>query len=329
MDVRSRIEVENEARQAEMRKDRSQEDFLWGLNRTLRGAEAEFEAMAREDLPFLFVVGPPRSGTTLTMQLVAACLDVGYVDNVVGRFWLAVAHGVHLSRAVQGGRRAISYASRYGVTSDPSDPHEFGYFWSSHLGTRDEVKAPEDVDWTALRRDLARMAGAFARPVAFKNLITVSHVEGLARHLPRTCFVRVRRDHLDTGLSILQARERYYGDRNTWWSLRTPKGAALERLPWDEQIAAQLSFIDRHLDRSLDAALSVGARVVDINYETLCAEPMRLVDEAAQALEALGAPVARLAEPPPSFACERYPASADAETLTAALGRAFREGDAA
>ncbi len=53
MDARSRIEAENEARQAEMRKDRSQEDFLWGLNRTLREAEAGFEAAAREDLPGL------------------------------------------------------------------------------------------------------------------------------------------------------------------------------------------------------------------------------------------------------------------------------------
>ena len=33
------------------------------------------------DHPFVFVLGLPRSGTTLTSQLLAYCLDAGYVNN--------------------------------------------------------------------------------------------------------------------------------------------------------------------------------------------------------------------------------------------------------
>ena len=40
-------------------------------------------------VPLLFIVGVPRSGTTLLYQLMCTHLDVGYVSNAMARWWMA------------------------------------------------------------------------------------------------------------------------------------------------------------------------------------------------------------------------------------------------
>jgi hypothetical protein len=59
----------------------------------------------------VFVLGVPRSGTTLTSQLLAYCLDAGYVNNAAARFWLAPVHGIRLARLIAGDRGERSFRS--------------------------------------------------------------------------------------------------------------------------------------------------------------------------------------------------------------------------
>ena len=83
---------------APFRKDAGEEFFLDDLNQRLAAAHDQ-ELVERPELfPTLHVVGPPRSGTTLLMQLLAAHLEVGYINNLIAAFWRAPLYGIRLSK---------------------------------------------------------------------------------------------------------------------------------------------------------------------------------------------------------------------------------------
>ena len=63
----------------------------------------------------VFVVGAPRSGTTVLIQALAAAFDVGYISNLAASFWQAPALGVLFSRRLVP-ERIFSGNSRYGRT---------------------------------------------------------------------------------------------------------------------------------------------------------------------------------------------------------------------
>ena len=69
---------------------------------------------------FIFLVGPPRSGTTLLFQLVCRHLEVGYFSNRHARYYGGISYRERLlgHAAAEG----IDYNSQYGLTTGPSRP---------------------------------------------------------------------------------------------------------------------------------------------------------------------------------------------------------------
>jgi len=107
------VEFENKNRNGQYKKDHEVEKFLKDINLNLQNAETYEENL--NDLPNIFIFGLPRSGTTLAYQLIANSLDVGYINNLMARFWLAPLSGIVLSLSIIGDKRDNSFISDYGV----------------------------------------------------------------------------------------------------------------------------------------------------------------------------------------------------------------------
>ena len=88
----------------------------------------EFEAPTE---PLVFIVGAPRSGTTLLTQLLISQYEIGYVSNLIARFWKAPYLGLLLAKEIRDPDRPpdVGFSSDRGFTSGYEGPHEFGYFW--------------------------------------------------------------------------------------------------------------------------------------------------------------------------------------------------------
>lgn len=283
------------------RKDPSEEDFLERINGLLGAAEEREYRDLPERLPTLHVVGAPRSGTTLLYQVIASGLDVGYVNNLIAAFWLAPVAGVRLSRKLGlAGDPASSFDSSFGRTEGVAEPHEFGYFWNHHLGYPDLAERDpghgEAIDWPRLRRVLVNMAEAEGRPLAFKPMLLVWHIEEMLRHMPRSCFVWIRREQRDTALSILRMRRSLLGSDEGWASLR-PRGVPAGLPPW-EQVAAQVVMLERVLER---AAARLGPEhLLRVRYERLCADPAGVLGDVRALMGGKGlAPARRPGAIPP------------------------------
>ncbi len=176
----------------------------------------------------VFIVGVPRSGTTLAHQLLVRRLDIGYIDNIIARFWRRPSVGIALSGKIVPAedRGAISLRSDFGRSRESAGPHEFGYFWNywckftedkpHHVSKKDRQK----LDSNGLRHAILEILYLFQRPVVFKNLTCGFQADLLAQLFPECTFIYIERNPLHIGRSILHSRLKMYGNYTAWLSLK-------------------------------------------------------------------------------------------------------------
>jgi hypothetical protein len=253
--------------------------------------------------PVVLVFGLPRSGTTLTYQLLCSALRVGYIDNVAARFWLAPSRGIALSKALLGDRRDTTFRSTYGKSDALEGPHEFSYFWQAVLGIDDVEDLLDfgnvvDRDFHGMARALGAIERALeANALAFRTNYAVQFAEQFAEVLPAPIFVEVQRDAADVAVSILRARRAHFGSSTEWWATPPPSYRQLKRQPAIEQIVGQVldlrAVYDEHLGR-LPAEL-----VVRLTYAEVCARPEAAVEAVRSAIAGAHGVTVPLAEPAP------------------------------
>ncbi len=289
-------------------KDPRLEAMLDGVNRALEHARLPPAGPGAEraaERPLIYVVGAPRSGTTLLHQLICRHLPVGYIDNLAARFWSRPSVGIALSLTMLGRPegRCLELSSRHGVTPGPAGPSEYGYFWRHWLAVDAspthhlDPSAQASVDAPGLRRTLEQeVLTAFDAPVVFKNLICGLNAALLARVHRRSVFVQVGRSPVDVVRSILRVRLERYGSYDTWWSLK-PSTYPFSDLRGDPvgEVVRQVRDCQAEVQAEVRAS---GAPALAVEYEELCAAPARVLQAIAERLGDLGHPV-RVREAPP------------------------------
>lgn len=325
------VRSENQQRLDAYRKDGDLEQAVLSLNRALAPHEPGIDENLAP-LPNLFVFGLPRAGTTLTHQVLTWALDVGYVSNVMARFWLAPHAGAILSNAILGDRRDGTFASDYGKSLEPAGGHEFAYFWQHWLGINrverllDFSGDSEVADWEGAAAAVCRIQMAVAKPLVFKTNYAGQFLPAFARTFPMPLFIHVRRRPLDVALSILQARRRYYGDTSKWWATYPPNYESLAPLPPVEQIAGQVAGLRRAYAAQI--AKAPAELTVELDYEALCADPQATVDTVRERCRDVHGATPDLLHPLPArfdLSPPRSPASDEEHALAEALERALAE----
>ena len=290
-------------RRAEHRRNPELERLLAELARDLAPVAAHLAPPADAPrLPAVFVVGCPRSGTTLAYQWLAASDLFTYPTNFTARFptapWLAERVQRLLRDPVCDFRGELalpagadpSFHSRLGKTRGPFAPHEFWYWWRRFLpaGETHALDAGQlaRVDTVRLLRELAAWEAVQEKPILMKGLILDWNLPWLARLLPRAVFVHMRREPLATMQSLLAARADFFGHADEWYSFRPPEYPRLKHLDPVRQVAAQV----HHTARAVAAGLAglPAARRLDVAYEDLCRDPAAVHAALAARLAAAG-----------------------------------------
>lgn len=260
---------------------------------------------ADEPLPHapIFVVGAPRSGSTLLYQLLTDRFDVGYLANGHARHPGAPSL-VERRRGLIRRRPAAlgDYRSAFGGTAGDLGPSECGPFWYRFFPRRPHHVSADDFP-TASRRQLRAAVGAFVeacrRPVVYKNLVNTARMEAIAAALPEALFIAIHRDLTDNARSILDARMGVAGAYDGWWSVEPPGIERLRQLPTHEQAVEQVRVLDALVER---VEASIGSdRVLHLAYEDLCADPHAELARIAAFAAGHGTQLGERGEVPASF----------------------------
>lgn len=275
----------------------------------------------------VFIVGPPRSGTTLAYQLFTTCLDFAYITNMEAQRPFAPAIAAimakRLDKSVHNGK---SFSSQYGRTPGKFGPHEAGQFWYRWFPAGDQIyvrRGELDSERIAdIRSYLSFLEYVKNKPLIFKNVYHCARIGALKDAFPEAIFIVIRREPLEIAQSILRAREKVGNGRNEWWSLPLPPPHCVPKnMPWAEQIIRQVKDVYDEIDSQ--SAIQGRQYFIDVNYASLCSNPKEVIRTVKQLLQSKGVQVRFLEKPPEYFqpGPEKSVSEADYAELEQAIAR--------
>jgi LPS sulfotransferase NodH len=304
----------HDPRVGEFRRNEKLEALLKELNGLLATCQEEVSRRYdRPRFPVLLLMGAPHSGTTLFMQWLAESGRWGYPTNVISRFYAAPYIGARIQQTLIendiGGeisdfKKTSAYTSTMGKTTGALAPHEFWYFWRRFfpLYPEADVVPPEAlarVDLEKLNRELASLEAAMERPLALKAMLLNWHIPFLDAAFEKVLFVHLKRDPAYVVQSMLEGRQRYFGNEHLWYSFKPPEYAWLKDLPPVEQVAGQIHFIRQATEAGM--AQVAPARACTVRYEDFCRDPAAAWSALTEKMAGLGCPLNPAYDGPRTF----------------------------
>lgn len=222
--------------------------------------------------PPIFIIGPPRSGSTLLYQCLIEGFELGYLSNLHHRFYSNPALLERLLRVSRWPRRPW-YQSRHGKTPGWTGASEAWRYWYRFFRRHPQYVGVEDADpvrLAELRGSMRALGDAFKRPILIKNLPCALRLGPIQEALPEAVYLVMQRDWAATGRSILAARQHVRGRYDKWWSVEPPGFEELAARPAHEQVLEQIRRIYSIID---DARAKYGPdRFYDVSYEDFCVD---------------------------------------------------------
>jgi Sulfotransferase family len=274
-------------RQGEFARNAAMERLLAEVNDILAIAEDRLVTEAlRPDLPIIMVLGAPRAGSTLFMQWLAATGAFTCPTNLLSRFYRAPVIGAKIQKLLCDKQYAFrdelfdltgsaNYESHLGKTSGALSPNEFWYFWRRFF----PIDVPQvmtdqqlsNVNFGLFLAELAGIQQVFGKPMAMKSMLLNFHAAWLADLSPKIFFVHLVRKPRFNMQSIVEARRRYFGNIEAWYSTKPAEFEFLKHQDPYTQVAGQLFFTTRAIDKQL--SLLAPNRWIKVHYEDFCAGP--------------------------------------------------------
>lgn len=260
-----------------------------------------------EDLryPPVFIIGPPRSGTTLLYQLMVHHFKVAYFNTLANQFFVAPWVASAVSKPFLRPYRS-DFKSYYGKIAGLGSPHEGGSIWNrwfprehregyNYVGSA--YLSPDQK--TEIRRLVAGMERVFSAPFLNKNVKNSVRIHALVDLFPQSLFLQMRRDPVHTALSILEGRKRLGEHLNRWLSVMPRQVKETEGKDYAQQIAEQLFYVEENVAE--DRKKMGEDRFHTVFYRDLCWNPRREMEKIETFFASKGVSLEKLNEVPDSF----------------------------
>lgn len=302
-------------RSQKFRRNENLELLLAELNELLSPVEKSIiEKYDTPKLPLIFIVGCARSGSTVLMQWLASMGEFAYPTNILSRFYAAPYIGARIQQMLADPKyrhrdefsdfgSPIDYNSELGKTSGVLEPNEFHYFWWRFF-KYDQIQILDNdelmqVDARSFRSELAAIESVFEKPLAMKAMIVNWNLPFIYQTLPNAIFLYTKRDFIYNAQSLLEARDKFYGNRNQWYSFKPPEFPLLQSLSPCEQVAGQVFFTNRAIEQGLsEIALN---NKIEIVYEEFCENPKAVYDQIVEKMNNFGCKLPENYNGPNSF----------------------------
>lgn len=224
----------------------------------------------------IFIIGAPRTGSTILYQALTNYYELSYIDNCVDRWHQNLFYGFKKSYKKFGNSPHNNFQAKFGSTSLFSEhgPAECGGFWyrwlpkERHFIDFNEVPPKAKL---ALYSEVCAVTNYFDKPIIFKNLNAGQRLRFIKEVFPKAKFIYIRRDHKKVSASIIRARRANNVPGNLIWSIK-PKGfEALQLLPEKEMVDMQIQKLEGQIEKDLH----LFEDVIELNFNELSEEKIK------------------------------------------------------
>lgn len=218
--------------------------------------------------PPIFIVGSPRTGSTLLYQLLLSQFQMSYISNAMA---LMPMHMVKLAKLYPNAATGFVGAykeNKYGYVAGLFSPNEAGKIIRKWFADIEQNQHQAEVRQTV--RALSAITNA---PFILKNQRRLTiNLPILLETFPEARFIITDRDARFAAQSMLIARRDFTGDDGTWWNAK-PDGyeSVLDRDPIYQVLWQVLRL--QEIARTTLQPLMDNGQVIIVRYEDLCADP--------------------------------------------------------
>lgn len=253
----------------------------------------------------IFIIGVPRSGSTLLYQLIAYCFEVSYLTNKLAKHNTFPCI-LSLPLSIIGGCNSPElFDSNYGEVPGWRSPSQGWTFWDRWFPSEDQsyvgLNELSEATTKKLRNTILLMEKIYKRPFVNKAMSLGVRILPVSHAFPEALFIRIHRNQLDIAQSILKGRSDYMGDKNKWFSVKPSEYEKIKDKDYITQVCGQIYFLERDMDR--DIQIIGKHRCLDIQYAELCTNPKSVIEKIEQFynLNTYYGQIRKRKEPPPYF----------------------------
>ncbi len=226
--------------------------------------------------PPVFIIGLPRSGTTLFYQLITNYYDVAYITNFENKHYKSPIIAYFLSKVLKKNKKHNSFTSKYGYSSSAFAPSEAGKVWSKWFDKKQayvQLDSFSHKSRTNFYTFITAWTNIAKKPLVIKNLRFGQRIKLIKELFPNSLFIIVKRNPFFTLQSVYLSRNNMVEDLKDWCT--NNKGLCSE----DKLILAYniLNQIKETFDK--DLKLFTKDRILELNYEDLCDNPQETAME--------------------------------------------------
>jgi len=221
--------------------------------------------------PPIFIVGAPRTGSTLVYQCITNYYNIFYISNFSSFFYHSILIGSFLNHLIYKNKPHNSFKSRFGITFGLNSPSECGHFWYRWFPKNKSFTKYDDISKMKLLKIykiISIITNTISKPIIFKNLNNSNRIKIFKEIFPDALFIFIKRKPLFTAQSILKSRLDYYGRKDIWFSVFPNDMNKLRNLDYPEQIVKQIFYIEKQIYEDLSELYP--NQWIKISYEKFC-----------------------------------------------------------
>ena len=252
-------------------------------NRLCSGLDRYAGVQADEPVAPLFVVGLPRSGTTLVYELIVQAFDVSYFTHMFDYTYGLPNITTRLTNRFAR-NPSPRYESRYGRIPGFFSPAENFNFWMKWFPENPVLghHVPEGSLGEHTIDDVNRALGSLThithRPYVFKNVYFSLSISSLLKTFSHARIVIVQRDLEAVAASVYKKRSELQ-EKCSWWSIKPPFINSVANQDLLEQVAFQCVRTEQLIEQAL--AGDNAGRCFTINYAEVCNSPRNFISRLA------------------------------------------------
>jgi hypothetical protein len=230
--------------------------------------------------PPIFILGAPRSGTTLLYQMLVHRFEFSYFPNIANYFYMCPIFATRIGLEIFP-PYVSSFKSNFGYEEGWMSPSEAGNIWNRWF----PHEKREGYNYTAegflsegergeIKSIVANVCMIYRRPFLSKNVKIDVRLRAMKEIFPNALFLHISRDFVDSAVSLLVKRRR---DKREWISVMPRDINNIKNKSDMEQVAAQIYFVEQDIRR--DIKIFGKNNYMKLEYKQLCEKPEQLMSD--------------------------------------------------